>query len=200
MQLFAGLGNPGEKYRRNRHNIGFMAADAIHYRHRFSPWRKRFQAQTAEGEIAGEKILLVKPETYMNDSGIAVSAAQNFFKVALGDIVVLYDEIDLPPAKLRVKTGGGNAGHNGLRSITAHCGNDYQRVRIGVGHPGDKALVARHVLSDFAKSEQPWVEAMCEAISDAAQLLVARQQVEFQTRIHLTMEKSNTIPTGAPRP
>jgi PTH1 family peptidyl-tRNA hydrolase len=193
MFLFAGLGNPGEQYRRNRHNVGFLAADAIHYRHRFSPWRKRFSGQTAEGEIAGEKVLLLKPETYMNESGLAVAAAQKFYKIALGDIAVLYDEIDLPPAKLRAKLGGGNAGHNGLRSISAHCGNDYMRVRIGVGHPGERSLVARWVLSDFAKAEQPWVETMCEAISDAAEYLVKRKLEDFQNRVHLALEKSGVL-------
>jgi peptidyl-tRNA hydrolase, PTH1 family len=197
MLLFAGLGNPGAEHRRNRHNVGFMAADAIHYRHRFSPWRKRFHGQTAEGEIAGEKILLLKPETYMNESGRAVGAAMQFFKIALSDVAVFYDEIDLPAAKLRAKLGGGNAGHNGLRSITQHCGNDYARVRIGVGHPGEKHLVARHVLSDFAKAEQPWVETMCEAISDAAECLVAHKLEDFQNRVRLALEKSGVLPAGA---
>jgi PTH1 family peptidyl-tRNA hydrolase len=197
MLLFAGLGNPGAEHRRNRHNVGFMAADAIHYTHRFSPWRRRFLGQTAEGEIAGEKILLLKPETYMNESGRAVAAAQQFFKIELRDLNVFYDEIDLPPAKLRAKLGGGNAGHNGLRSITQYCGNDYARVRIGVGHPGDKHLVARYVLSDFAKAEQPWVETICEAIADAAACLVARKLEDFQNRVRLALEKSGVLPAGA---
>ncbi len=193
MFLFAGLGNPGEQYRRNRHNVGFMAADAIHYRHKFSPWRKRFSAQTAEGEIAGQKILLLKPETFMNESGLAVAAAQKFYKIALGDVVIFHDEIDLPPAKMRAKLGGGNAGQNGLRSISSHCGNDYMRVRIGVGHPGDRNMVSRWVLSDFAKGEQPWVEAMCEAISDAAEYLVKRKLEDFQNRVHVALEKSGVL-------
>ena len=135
MLLLAGLGNPGSRYVGNRHNIGFLAADAIHRRHSFGPWRRRFQGETAEGQIAGERILLLKPMTFMNNSGRSVAEAQHFFKIELGDIIVLHDEIDLAAAKVRVKTGGGNAGHNGLRSISAHCGNDYVRVRIGVGRP-----------------------------------------------------------------
>jgi PTH1 family peptidyl-tRNA hydrolase len=196
MLLFAGLGNPGAEHRRNRHNVGFMAADAIHYTHRFSPWRRRFHGQTADGEIAGEKILLLKPETYMNESGRAVGAAMQFFKIELGGLTVFYDEIDLPAAKLRAKIGGGNAGHNGLRSITQHCGNDYARVRIGVGHPGVKHLVARYVLSDFAKAEHPWVETLCEAVADAAPCLVARKLEDFQNRVRLALEKSGVLPAG----
>jgi PTH1 family peptidyl-tRNA hydrolase len=198
MLLFAGLGNPGTEHRRNRHNIGFMAADAIHYTHRFTPWRRRFHGQTADGEIAGEKILLLKPDTYMNESGRAVAAAMQFFKIGLGELNVFYDEIDLPPAKLRAKIGGGNAGHNGLRSITQYCGNDYVRVRIGVGHPGEKHLVSRYVLSDFAKAEQPWVETMCEAVADAAECLVARRLEDFQNRVRLALEKSDILPAGTP--
>jgi PTH1 family peptidyl-tRNA hydrolase len=146
MLLFAGLGNPGPRYAGNRHNIGFLAVDEIHRRHRFGPWRRRFHGETAEGQIGGERILLLKPMTFMNESGRAVAEAQNFFKIALGDVVVFHDEIDLAAAKVRVKTGGGNAGHNGLRSITAHCGNEYVRVRIGVGRPETKEQVHGHVL------------------------------------------------------
>ena len=141
MLLFVGLGNPGAKHAGNRHNIGFMAVDAIAKRHGFAPWRRRFQGVATEGAIGGEKVLLLLPGTYMNESGRAVAEAMHFYKMPLGDIVVFHDEIDLPPAKVRVKIGGGNAGHNGLRSISAHIGNDYRRVRIGVGHPGDKELV-----------------------------------------------------------
>lgn len=200
MLLFAGLGNPGAEHARNRHNIGSMATDAIHYKHRFAPWRRRFHGQTAEGEIGGQRVLLLKPETYMNESGQAVAAAQRFFKIELADVIVFYDELDLPPAKIRVKTGGGNAGHNGLRSISAHCGNDYVRVRLGIGHPGEKRLVTRHVLSDFSKAEQPWVETLCEAITDAAEFLARRQLAEFQNRVHLAIEKSGVIPPDAPAP
>jgi peptidyl-tRNA hydrolase, PTH1 family len=188
MILMAGLGNPGAKYRMNRHNIGFMAVEAIHRRHRFSPWRQRFQGVTAEGTIGPEKVLLLMPGTYMNESGRAVGEAMRFFKIELADLVVFHDELDLPPAKLRVKTGGGNAGHNGLRSITALCGNDYRRVRMGIGHPGDKALVHSYVLNDFAKAETPWVEDLCTACADEAELLTRRDDPGFQNRVHLAME------------
>ncbi|MBL8567882.1 MAG: aminoacyl-tRNA hydrolase [Phreatobacter sp.] len=188
MILLAGLGNPGAKFRNNRHNIGFMAAEAIHRRHRFSPWRQRFQGLTAEGAIGTHKALLLMPGTYMNESGRAVGEAMRFFKIELGQVVVFHDELDLPPAKLRVKTGGGNAGHNGLRSITAQCGNDYRRVRMGIGHPGDKNLVHSYVLNDFAKAETPWVEDLCDACADQAELLAAGDDPGFQNRIHLAME------------
>ena len=160
MQLFVGLGNPGTRHVGNRHNIGFMAVDAIARRHGLRPWRRRFQGVAAEGPLGGERIVLLLPGTYMNDSGLAVAAAAQFYKIAPHDIVVFHDEVDLAPGKLRVKTGGGNAGHNGLRSISAHVGNDYRRVRIGVGHPGIKDLVYAHVLGDFAKSERLWVDAL----------------------------------------
>jgi PTH1 family peptidyl-tRNA hydrolase len=187
MLLFTGLGNPGPRHAANRHNIGFFAIDAIHRRHRFAPWRQRFQGETAEGQLGGQRVLLLKPMTFMNESGRSVVEAQNFFKVELGDIIVFHDEIDLAPMKLRVKTGGGNAGHNGLRSISGICGNDYVRVRMGVGHPGAPELVHAHVLSDFAKDEHPWVEAMCDAIADEAELLAAGRPEEFQNRVHLAM-------------
>lgn len=188
MFLFAGLGNPGPKYAGNRHNIGFMAVDAIARRHRFSPWRRRFQGAACEGEIEGRKVLALLPETYMNESGRAVAEAQRFYKIELRDIFAFHDELDLPPAKVRAKLGGGNAGHNGLRSITAQCGNDYGRVRLGIGHPGDKALVHNYVLSDFAKAEQSWVEAVCDGCAELAGLLVARKLEEFQSRFHLLLE------------
>jgi len=186
--LFAGLGNPGPKYAGNRHNIGFMAVDAIARRHRFSPWRRRFQGAACEGEIEGQKVLALLPETYMNESGRAVAEAQRFYKIELRDVLAFHDELDLPPAKVRTKIGGGNAGHNGLRSITAQCGNDYGRVRLGIGHPGDKALVHNYVLNDFAKAEQGWVEAVCDGCAELAGLLVARKLEEFQSRLHLLME------------
>lgn len=198
MLLFVGLGNPGPRYAANRHNIGFLAVDEIHRRHRFAPWRRRFQGEIAEGELGGERVLLLKPMTFMNESGRAVAEAQNFYKIALDDVVVFHDEIDLAPMKLRVKKGGGNAGHNGLRSISAHCGNDYVRVRIGVGHPGVPELVHPHVLSDFAKDERPWVEALCDAIAEEAGLLAARPE-EFQNRIHLALRaKGFDEPPGKP--
>jgi peptidyl-tRNA hydrolase, PTH1 family len=171
MRLFVGLGNPGAKYAHNRHNIGFMAIDQIARRHGFAPWRRRFQGQTSEGTIDHEKVVLLRPETFMNESGRAVQEAANFFKLGVDDIIVFQDELELPPAKLRVKVGGGIAGHNGLRSISAHIGNEYRRVRLGIGHPGIKELVHGHVLSDFAKDDRPWVEALCTAIADNAGLL-----------------------------
>jgi PTH1 family peptidyl-tRNA hydrolase len=188
MRLFVGLGNPGSQYAKNRHNVGFMAVEAIARAQNAGPWRRRFQGSTAEAAIGGEKVLILKPETYMNESGRSVAEAQRFFKLDLADVTVFYDEIDLPPAKLRVKVGGGNAGHNGLRSITAHCGNDYRRVRIGTGHPGHKALVQRHVLGDFAKADEPWVEDLTRAIAENAALLACGEDARFQNKVHLAME------------
>ena len=183
MKLFVGLGNPGAKYAGNRHNVGFMAVEAIATRHTFSPWKKRFQGLVAEGTIGGEKVLLLKPETYMNESGRAVGEAMRFLKISIGDLVVLYDEIDLAPSKLKVKTGGGNAGHNGLRSISAHLENGYVRVRIGVGHPGVKELVAGYVLHDFAKADRGWLEPLLEAMADAAGRLAAGDPARFLTDV-----------------
>jgi peptidyl-tRNA hydrolase, PTH1 family len=188
MRLLVGLGNPGAKYERNRHDIGFMAVDAIRRRHDIPAWRRRFHGVATEGALAGERVVLLLPETFMNDSGLAVAAAAKFHKVETGDIVVFHDEIELPPAKVRVKIGGGNAGHNGLRSISAHVGNDYRRVRIGVGHPGVKELVYNHVLSDFAKAERPWVEAVCDIIADNAGLIVKGEDSSFQNKVHLAMQ------------
>ncbi|MBB5047611.1 PTH1 family peptidyl-tRNA hydrolase [Rhodopseudomonas rhenobacensis] len=188
MRLLVGLGNPGAKYQGNRHNIGFMVLDEMARRHGFSPWRRRFQGETADGSIGGERVTLLKPLTYMNDSGRAVQDAASFFKLGLPDITVLHDEIELPAAKLRVKVGGGIAGHNGLRSISAHVGNDYRRVRIGVGHPGAKELVHGHVLNDFAKSERPWVEAMIEAIVEHAGALIEGRDSTFQNKVHLALQ------------
>jgi PTH1 family peptidyl-tRNA hydrolase len=187
MRLFVGLGNPGAKHAGNRHNIGFMVVEEIAKRHGFAPWRRRFQGVATEGTIGREKVLLLLPGTYMNESGRAVAEAMHFYKMPLGDIVVFHDEIELPPAKVRVKTGGGIAGHNGLRSISAHVGNDYRRVRIGVGHPGVKELVHAHVLGDFAKSERPWVETLCDVIADNAELLALAKDSSFQNKVHLAM-------------
>jgi PTH1 family peptidyl-tRNA hydrolase len=188
MRLFVGLGNPGAKYAHNRHNIGFMAVDEIARRHGFSPWRRRFQGETAEGTLDGERVILLRPMTFMNDSGRAVQDTANFFKLVVDDITVFQDELELPAAKVRVKVGGGIAGHNGLRSISAHIGNDYRRVRLGIGHPGVKELVHSYVLSDFAKDERPWVEALCEAIADNAGLLATNHEATFQNRVHLAMQ------------
>ena len=187
MRLFVGLGNPGAKYAHNRHNIGFMAVEEIARRHGFAPWRRRFQGETAEGTLDRERVILLRPLTFMNDSGRAVQEAANFFKLAAGEITVFQDELELPPAKLRVKVGGGIAGHNGLRSISSHIGNDYRRVRIGVGHPGNKDMVQHYVLSDFAKSERPWVEAMTGILADNAELLTRGEDANFQNKVHLAM-------------
>lgn len=188
MLILAGLGNPGARYARNRHNIGFMAVEAIARAVSATPWRSRFQALACEATIAGEKALLLLPQTYMNESGRAIGEATRFFKVAPADVIVFHDELDLAPAKLRVKLGGGNAGHNGLRSTTAAIGNDYRRVRMGIGHPGDKALVHAYVLNDFGKAEEPWVEDLCSACADNAALLAAHDDTGFQNKVHLFME------------
>jgi len=188
MLLFVGLGNPGAKYARNRHNIGFLAVEEIARRHGFAPWRRRFQGETSEGTLDRERVILLKPTTFMNDSGRAVQEAANFFKLGVGEVTVFQDELELPPAKLRVKVGGGVAGHNGLRSISSHIGNDYRRVRLGIGHPGVKELVHSYVLSDFAKDDRPWVEALGEAIADNAGLLATDRDATFQNKVHLAMQ------------
>jgi PTH1 family peptidyl-tRNA hydrolase len=187
MLLFVGLGNSGSQYTGNRHNVGFMAVQAIAKRHNIAPWRRRFQGVATEGLIGGERVLLLLPGTFMNESGRAVAEAARFYKLGLSQIVVFHDEIDLAPAKVRVKTGGGVAGHNGLRSLTAHVGNDYRRVRIGVGHPGAKEMVQHYVLSDFAKDEWEWVEALCDVVADSAGLLVKGEDASFQNKVHLAL-------------
>ncbi|CAN1539458.1 Pth Peptidyl-tRNA hydrolase [Rhabdaerophilaceae bacterium] len=187
MLLFVGLGNPGARYAGNRHNIGFMALDSIANRHRASPWRTRFKGEACDVTLETGRALMLKPLTFMNESGRAVREAMDFYKIDLKAIYVFHDELDLPPGKLRLKTGGGTAGHNGLRSISQHCGNDYPRVRLGIGHPGDKALVHGYVLSDFAKAEQDWVNDLCASIADHAALL-GSQDALFANRIHLGME------------
>lgn len=188
MKLMVGLGNPGARHAGNRHNIGFMALDAIAARHRAGQWRRRFQGEAAEAEIANARVLLLKPQTFMNESGRAVGEALRFHKIALGDVITFHDELDLPPAKLRVKAGGGIAGHNGLRSISAHCGNEYRRVRLGIGHPGDKALVHSYVLGDFAKAERAWVDDLCAAVAEHAGLLAAGEDGAFQNKVHIAMD------------
>lgn len=187
MLILAGLGNPGSQYARNRHNIGFMAIDAVARDWRIGPFRSRFGGAAAEGLIGAERVLLLKPSTYMNDSGRSVGEALRFYKLGVDALTVVHDELDLAAGKLRTKVGGGNAGHNGLRSITALCGNDYRRVRLGIGHPGDKALVHAYVLSDFAKVERPWVEALCDSVAREAPVLVEGQDASFQNRVHLAM-------------
>jgi PTH1 family peptidyl-tRNA hydrolase len=164
-----------------------MAVDAIAKRHGFTPWRRRFQGVAAEGPLGAERVQLLLPGTFMNESGRAVAEAMHFYKLAIGDVVVFHDELDLSPAKVRVKVGGGIAGHNGLRSVSAHIGNEYRRVRIGIGHPGVKELVHGYVLSDFAKAERPWVEALADIIADNAPLLARGDDATFQNKVHLAM-------------
>ncbi len=188
MLLLVGLGNPGREYSGNRHNIGFMALDAIARANGAGPFRRKFQGQASEALLGGERALLLKPDTYMNESGRAVAEAARFHKIALADILVFHDELDLAPGKLRVKIGGGDAGHNGLRSITAHMGRDYKRIRLGIGHPGDKARVHSYVLGDFAKSEQGWVETLCDATARNIDLLAKGDESHFQSKVHLAME------------
>jgi PTH1 family peptidyl-tRNA hydrolase len=198
MRLFVGLGNPGPGYSGNRHNIGFMALDAIARRWNFPSWRARFSGEMSEGEIGGVRTLLLKPKTYMNESGRSVSEAARFFKIDLPDIVVFHDELDLAPAKVRVKTGGGNAGHNGLRSISPAIGNDYVRVRLGIGHPGHKDVVHSHVLSDFAKSDRDWVACLIDAIADNADLLANGDAAGFQNKIHVALEAKGFVAPKKP--
>ena len=187
MYLLAGLGNPGPRYAGNRHNIGFMAVDEIVRRHGFSPWRKRFQGAVSEGLLGGEKVLALKPMTYMNDSGRAVGEALRFYDIDPAQLIVVYDEIDLAAAKVRVKFGGGAAGHNGIRSIIAHAGPHFQRVRLGVGHPGERTLVHPHVLSDFAKTDRVWLEPLIDAVAEHAALLIAGAEGTFQNKVHLAI-------------
>jgi len=188
MLLIAGLGNPGARHARNRHNIGFMALEAIAREHRIGPFRTRFQGVVAEGMIGATRVALLAPQTFMNESGRSVGEAMRFHKIGVDAVIVLHDELDLAPAKVRVKTGGGNAGHNGLRSISAHIGNDYKRVRLGIGHPGDKALVYSFVLNDFAKSEMVWVAAVCDAVARFGELLAEGKDPSFQNKVHLAIE------------
>jgi PTH1 family peptidyl-tRNA hydrolase len=188
MLLIAGLGNPGARHAKNRHNVGYLALGAIAAAHRIGPLRARFQGLIADGPLGATRAALLMPQTYMNDSGRSVGDAMRFYKLGLSSVIVIHDELDLAPAKVRVKVGGGNAGHNGLRSITAHIGNDYKRVRIGIGHPGAKELVHPYVLGDFFKQEMPWVEAVCDAIARAADLLANGEDASFQNRVHLAVE------------
>lgn len=185
MKLFVGLGNPGAKYARNRHNIGFMALDQIASDHGFGPWRSKFQGQISEGRLGSAKILLLKPQTYMNNSGQSVGEALRFHKLAAADLTVFHDELDLAPGKLRLKTGGGHAGHNGLRSIHAHVGADYDRVRLGIGHPGHKDRVAAYVLHDFPKSDDAWLDDLLRGIGDGAPALAAGDGPRFQNAVAL---------------
>ena len=197
MRLLVGLGNPGPRYAGNRHNIGFMAVDAIVRRHSFSAIRERFHSLTAEGTIDGEKVLAVAPQTFMNDSGRAVQAAMTFYKLQPTDIIVIYDEIDLPLGKVRVKRGGGAGGHNGIRSIDAHIGTDYWRVRMGVDHPGQKEMVKAYVLMDFFKEEHAQVQAMLDAVADAIPLMVAGDDGRFMNKVSVTLNPPPPKPAPA---
>lgn len=187
MRLFVGLGNPGAKYAHNRHNIGFMALDRIASDHGFAPWRRKFQGQVAEGRLGREKVILLKPETFMNLSGQSVGEAMRFYKLAAEDVMVFHDELDLAPRKIRVKQGGGHAGHNGLRSLHQHIGEDYGRVRIGIGHPGHKDRVAGYVLHDFARADAEWLDDMMRGIEDGAAFLAEGDKAKFLNAIGLRM-------------
>ncbi len=194
MFLLVGLGNPGPKYAGNRHNIGFMAVDEIVRRHGFSSWRKRFRGEVSEGTLGGEKVLVLKPLTFMNESGQSVGEALRFLDLEPDKVIVIYDELDLQPGKVRVKLGGGAAGHNGIRSISSHISPHYVRVRLGIGHPGDKNLVYPHVLSDFAKSDKTWVEPLLQAVSEEAVFLVEGDYAKFQNKVHLALNPAPEKP------
>lgn len=187
MLIIVGLGNPGSKYAGNRHNVGFMAVDAIQRRASFSPWSKKFKAEISEGEIDGEKVLLMKPQTFMNLSGESVGEAMRFYKLTPANIVAIYDELDLVPGRTRIKTAGGHGGHNGIKSLDAHCGKDYRRLRIGIGHPGNKELVHGHVLGDFAKSDKVWLEPLMDAIADNAGMLVKGEDSQLMNKLTLAV-------------
>lgn len=189
MQIWAGLGNPGASYAMHRHNVGFMAADVLADAYRFGPWKLRFQGLAAEGRIGDEKILLLKPQTFMNESGRSVGAAMRFFKLEPGDITAFYDELDLDPFRVKVKTGGGTAGHNGIRSIDAHIGADFRRVRLGIGHPGHKERVTGHVLGNFAKSEIDALASMLGAVAAEAPWLAKGDDARFMSEVALRLQE-----------
>ena len=194
MLLLVGLGNPGSGYARNRHNIGFMAADEIVRRHSFAPFRTKFQGELTEGKIGTQKVLVLKPMTYMNESGRSVQAAMNFYKIKPEDVVVFHDELDLAAGKIRIKRGGGHGGHNGLRSIDAHIGPNFGRVRLGIGHPGDKDKVVGHVLKDFAKSDQDWLDKLMPVIADEVGYLIGGDDPGFMNRVALAMNPPRPKP------
>ncbi|WCJ61746.1 aminoacyl-tRNA hydrolase [Agrobacterium tumefaciens] len=185
MKIIAGLGNPGAQYAGNRHNIGFMAVDALQRLPFFAPWSKKFKAEISEGEIGGEKVLLMKPLTYMNLSGESVGEAMRFFKLTPADIIAIHDELDLLAGRTRIKIGGGHGGHNGLKSLDAHCGKEYRRLRLGIGHPGDKERVHGHVLGDFAKSDRVWLDPLLDAIADNAAMLVKGEDSQLMNKLAL---------------
>lgn len=185
MLILVGLGNPGPRYARQRHNIGFMAVDVIAAHHNFGPPRARFQGETREGTLAGEKVITLKPMTHMNESGRAAGEAMRFYKLTPGDLVVFHDELDLPPGKLRMKTNGGHGGHNGLRSLTDHLGPEFRRARLGIGHPGHKDAVTPWVLGDFAKADTTWLIPLLDALAKEAPVLAEGRDALFGTRVHL---------------
>lgn len=198
MRLFVGLGNPGLKYAGNRHNIGFMAVDRIAEDHGFAPWRNKFQGSVSEGRLGGERVILLKPETFMNLSGQSVGEAMRFYKLVPADVTVFHDELDLAPGKCRVKAGGGHAGHNGLRSLHQHIGEAYQRVRLGIGHPGHKDRVAPYVLSDFAKADQDWLDDLMRGISDGAGALASGDAARFANAVALRTAPPRSSKTAEP--
>ncbi len=200
MILLVGLGNPGPKFANNRHNIGFMAADEIVRRHNLSSWRKKFHGEFAEGVVDGHKVMVLKPMTYMNESGRAVAAAARFYGLDADNVVVIYDELDLPAGKMRMKTGGGLAGHNGLKSIKAHLGADFHRLRLGIGHPGHKDKVQGYVLKDFPKVDREWLDPLLDAVSEHAGLLASREFATFQNRVHLRINPSAGAPAETGKP
>ena len=207
MKVLVGLGNPGGKYEGNRHNIGFMAIDEIASRYGAGQWRKRFQGLATEIDIEQVRYLLLKPTTYMNESGRAVGEAIRFYKISPADVIVFHDEIDLEPGKLRVKFGGGHAGHNGLKSISAHIGNDYQRVRLGVGHPGSREAVAHYVLHDFSRTDRDWLEPLLDGVAQSVPFLVTGQDAKFMNEVARILRpapsrpaKSKTASTEAAKP
>lgn len=200
MFLVIGLGNPGAEYARNRHNIGFMAVDEIVRRHSFGPFRAKFQGLFSEGQIGGRKVLVLKPQTYMNLSGQSVAAAARFLKIPVEDIIVLHDELDLPPGRVRVKRGGGAGGHNGLKSIDSHLGQNYRRVRLGIGHPGDKAKVSGYVLHDFAKADESWLAPLIDALADSLPKLLQGDEPGFMNKVSLATQPPKPKQTGKPAP
>ncbi|NOE18685.1 aminoacyl-tRNA hydrolase [Ruegeria atlantica] len=199
MKLFVGLGNPGQKYARNRHNIGFMAVERIAEDHGFGPWKSKFHGEISEGRLGSSKILLLKPQTFMNRSGQSVGEAMRFYKLESTDVVVFHDELDLAPGKVRVKAGGGHAGHNGLRSIHDHIGAAYDRVRLGIGHPGRKEMVSAYVLSDFAKSESDWLDDVLRGVSDGAPHLAQDDGGKFMNAVALRTAPPRSSKTAAPK-
>lgn len=198
MQIFVGLGNPGDKYANNRHNIGFMAVDRIAEDHGFAPWKSKFQGQISEGRLGTDKVILLKPETYMNLSGQSVGELMRFYKLTPSEVIVFHDELDIAPGKCRVKTGGGHAGHNGLRSIHQHIGPDYMRIRLGIGHPGHKDRVASYVLGDFAKADQNWLDDLMRGIGKGASDLADGDPAGFMNKVALARPAPQKAPKPAP--